>query len=550
MNFALRRYCSVLGLSLITCLVACGDDGVTCPDGMILIGGLCEVVADAAPRDGGENDASVDGFMPDSGPPCEPMGDMDLPDAEFTDANCDGYDGDLELAVALVPAGATAPMGVAATAETLTNAFVLAASQGLTQVWLPTSTFDETLELAAGVSVYGGYDPDNWQRTRAGATRFRGPGPLLIATDISTPTTVALVGFEADDAARGESSIAARLTGSDGVTLEEVVLDAGRGGDGVDTTQPPAAADGDDGDEGSMTGISVPCAVATSIAAPMGGAGGGSTCGCHAGGRGGNSGGGNGERGIGIMEGSGGCDDGPVRNGGSGGTPPEDGQIGRVGPSAGEPGDGAAAGEFTMSGWVPGDGTAGGGGRSGQGGGGGGAAEDVAQNGNDFCIYYGASGGGGGAGGCGGEGSLGGTGGGASVALFLWDSTITLIDVELIAAAGGDGGNAGTGGDGGEGGRGGLGGPRGEGPNYFEPLASLLPGGDGGPGGDGAPGGGGGGGAGGPSVGIVLGGDAGESAESSDVNITVGAAGAAGLGGDADNDGAVGVAMERLDPEG
>jgi len=92
MNFALRRYCSVLGLSLIPCLVACGDDGVTCPDGMILVGGLCEVVADAAPRDGGEDDASVDGFLPDSGPPCEPMGDTDVPDADFVDANCDGND--------------------------------------------------------------------------------------------------------------------------------------------------------------------------------------------------------------------------------------------------------------------------------------------------------------------------------------------------------------------------------------------------------------------------------------------------------------------------
>ena len=165
---------------------------------------------------------------------------------------------------------------------------------------------------------------------------------------------------------------------------------------------------------------------------------------------------------------------------GSDGASGNDGTVGSVA---------ADAGTFTVSGFTPADGADGVDGYPGQGGGGGGASRGSAT-----CV--GASGGAGGMGGCGGGLGTGGKGGGASVALFAWQSVVTLDDVTLVAAKGGDGGAGGNSGPGGNGQGGALGGSGDGG-------GGIGRGGGGGAGGNGGRGGAGSGGTGGPSYPLV-----------------------------------------------
>lgn len=558
MNFAFRR--SALALLLIT--AACGDPSIDCPDGSTLEGEVCTPV-DGGPSVGdlGPNDGAVDGSMPtDEGVPCTPSGEVDEPDAEFIDTNCDGFDGDLELAVAVVPLGTTAPEGVAASEESIADAIATAESEGLTQVWVAAGDWTETITLVGGISLYGGYDSSNgWQRTRALGSKSRvfGPGPLLVGEGIETATTVALIEFEADDATAGETSIAARLASSTGVRLEDVSLEAGRGGDGSQPARPAQADSGVMGDGGGITGISTGCTFGPALDRRPGGTGGSGCTSCFAGGRGGATSGPMTSAGT-SNDGQGGGDGTSFMIGGTrqcafgadneGPAPSGAGTVGATG-EQGDPGAGGTAGTFTMDGFAPGDGGRGTVGSHGEGGGGGGAAADVEHTSDSDCVYFGASGGGGGGGGCGGARGPGGTGGGASVALWLWDTTVTLVSVTLITANGGDGGDGSRGGAGGDGGPGGAGGPAGSGGSY--PVAFTFdPGGMGGPGGPGGEGGAGGGGAGGPSIGIVFGGESSEALTSMDIDFELGAGGAAGIGAGADNDGAAGDSLERFDPEG
>ncbi len=159
-----------------------------------------------------------------------------------------------------------------------------------------------------------------------------------------------------------------------------------------------------------------------------------------------------------------------------------------------------AAGYLSTSGlWTPLASTSGQNGQSGSGGGGGGAGGSN--------VYYnethlGDTGNAGGGGGCGGGGGEAGQNGGASFALILIHSQISLDDdVHIEIGIGGDGGDAGDGA---------CGGNRGSGAqNYYTNEEGTSPGngGFGGHGGTGGAGGGGAGGIGGPAIGIALVGD-------------------------------------------
>lgn len=552
MNFAYRPAL----LAALVLLVACKEDP-ECGEGMVLEDRVCIYVDGGPMGDGGD---SPDMFVaPDEGMTCVPSGDSDVPDGEFVDSNCDGYDGDLAAAVAVVPSGDTAPTGVAGSAETIAEAITTASSEGLTQIWVAAGLWDGPVELVEGISIYGGYESEtDWSRTRATRSRVTGPGPLLIGDSITEPTEVALIDFEADDAADEGSSIAARLVSSTGIRLEEVRLEAGRGGDGTDGMRPDPSDDGEPGNPGGMTGIGPQCAGGFR-SRPVGGEGGTSPD-CHNGGRGGNTTGSDINVGT-PSNGISGGDGSTIMIGGTRSCSPGGGANNRgMAPAGsgtagepGEPGDdgvGAIAGTFSPSGYTATDGSAGDEGTSGEGGGGGASAADATRMGNDFCIYFGASGGGGGSGGRPGQGGAAGTGGGASVALLLWDTTITLVSVTLATQNGGDGGRGSRGGAGGEGGAGASGGAGGSGGFYIAPASPIVAGGNGGDGGDGGEGGAGGGGAGGPSIGIVFGGDSSEALTSMDIDFELGTGGAAGVGAGADNDGAAGDSLERFDPEG
>ncbi|MEP7049163.1 MAG: hypothetical protein ABJB12_02370 [Pseudomonadota bacterium] len=175
-------------------------------------------------------------------------------------------------------------------------------------------------------------------------------------------------------------------------------------------------------------------------------------------------------------------------------------------------------GTITPTGWsgIPGtDGTPG---TPGQGGGGG----------------TGKSSGGGGAGGCGGAGGTGGKAGGSSIALLVFNSTVTFTANQLVAVNAGKGGNGiagqpeqSVGGNGG-----------------FPDVTGGCSGGTGGTGGNGGAGGGA---AGGISVGIAYVGTTAPLPDSA-TTLTTGTAGATGLGGvPGTNDGINGKAQNILE---
>ncbi len=168
----------------------------------------------------------------------------------------------------------------------------------------------------------------------------------------------------------------------------------------------------------------------------------------------------------------------------------------------------------------------------GQGGGGGGGAKG--GGGALKCpgaTTGGAAGGSGGSGGCGGAGGKGGNPGGSSIALLSLSSALTFSQVTLTTGKGGDGGDGGAGQDGGFGGSPGTGGAA-------TGMSGLNPGCSGGPGGSGGKGGKGGGGLGGHSLAIAFMGNA---PAKDGWTATTGTFGAGGLGGDAAGEGAPGV---------
>ncbi len=218
----------------------------------------------------------------------------------------------------------------------------------------------------------------------------------------------------------------------------------------------------------------------------------------------------------------------------------------------GPPGSGALVGTFSAQGYASnpgGPGTSGGGGDNGPLGFNNGCSScgscglDMTgtcvftPDGSSTCSYGGL----GGCGGGGGTGGGGGGGGGSSLALFAWDATVNATGGTLQS------GNGGAGGDGGFGGASGPGGPGGDGSAdpacttacdvSCNPLLNgLQPGGPGGGGGNGGIGGQGGGGAGGMSYAVVQGGAA--SVNLTSVQLLHGQAGPGGnVGGAPGNSG-------------
>lgn len=541
---AIRIACCVLALW------GCGDDApLVCPAGTIPRSGECVPDVDGSTFDAGLDagtialDASVDA-PPDAG--CVPSAEPDVPDEDFLDSDCDGVDGNADSSVFVSATGRADGAGTRTDpVATITQGISLAASTSRTHVLVANGDYSDAVVLEEGVAIVGGYDATTWQRSDSRA-RVRAASPVLRGSDIAEPTLVLSLDFEATDATEpGTSSIAALLVQSSGVRLERVALTAGRGADGADgvtPSRPPQAAMGTMGGNGVRSGTCVSGEVEPT---PGGGGAPSSGCGCGNGGRGGLA--GDFWRNTTLIPATAGthgcepawCD--PLRlcnatmpgGPGSGGI---GGRTGSDGPGGAPGSDGAGAeplGNFSADGYLPADGASGGVGGPGAGGGGGGGGTGCAIDHDGYCRGAGGAGGGGGAGGCGGAGGLGGGGGGASIALYLWESTPTLVRVAIRAADGGAGGNGALGG---EGGLGGIGGPGGQpyrpgGANPACLTGTPTAGGVGGLGGAGGRGGGGGGGTGGPSIGILLGAGSNQAGGSSGVTIMTGNGGIRGFGG-------------------
>jgi hypothetical protein len=322
----------------------------------------------------------------------------------------------------------------------------------------------DTITIADGVSVLGGYSPSDFTRgTTQTDVGVPGNNTVMRIDSIQHKTVIdGLVLTGSDIATSGGATYVVRISNSNGtdgsgnalLSLTNSSITAGHGGQGAN----------------GANGGSVSCSEA-------GGTGGGPyTCGAA-------------------------CDCGCGPFSGSRG---QDGQSGAPGAVPSQNVDNI--GSFTNDLWQPAspiNGDNGTSGAPGLGGGGGGTVPQCGETpGNDL---IGGGGGTGGNGGCGGAGGGGGTEGGGSFGVVVDGSTVDFSGSSVAAGAGGNGGNGGDGGDGLQG-AGGQSGGSGACGAALACSGGAVCSGSGGSGGNGGSGGGGSGGDpgnGGPSVAVA-----------------------------------------------
>ncbi|MBA2664521.1 MAG: hypothetical protein H0U74_19695 [Bradymonadaceae bacterium] len=482
-----------------------------------------------------EGFVDVDGIEA-TGCECELTATEDNPDSpDGTDTNCDGVDGIAEHNVYVTATGDDAAAGTTPDAAFATLAKAIefaAATEGRTTILVSAGEFNESITLASGISLYGGYDAD-WSlgtsRTVliADATETDTNVATLTAAGIDAATIVS--GFEirgADHSATpGASTYALRVSDSPDELLQFVnsQIVAGKAGHGENGVAGAAALTSATGENASGTTAGKG---GTSACSSLGGRGGAATTCASTTGESGS----NGQ--------TGGTQD---RNDGDGGAgaanrcgtitcvvdnPSVNGVAGQNG-GAGDHGAGGEAGTQAQGYFVDGNWQAAASvpaetGENGNGGGGGGAGR------SDFCTAPvgggptgdGGGGGGGGGGGCAGNAGTNGFAGGSAIAVVLINSVVSLTTTQILLGAAGNGGDGGAGSAGSEGQAGGHG--------QIRAAAEFGNGGNGGLGGNGGHGGGGAGACGGSSIGLAL---VGDSEAPVDVTYTTGNAAVAGTGG-------------------
>lgn len=397
--------------------------------------------------------------------------------------------------------------------NTISQGIARAAASGATDVCVDGGTYNESVSLASGINVRGGFLRTSDWAANSATSVINAPtaNQAVLANGVGN---VLLRGFVVNGQAAatlGESSYVVRILNSSAITLEDNVF-SGRNG-----------APGSTGGSGSNGGAGVNGGnggggAADNNSGGGGGGGGSSPCGLTGGGGGsggyGGSGGSAGATGLGAGGGTGGNGGGSGNPGGGGGN----GNPGNIFGANGAAGASGNGGTVSSGLWFSnggGSGTNGTNGSSGGGGGGGGGQQC------SICISgKGNGGGGGGGGGCAGTASSGGGGGGGSFGVFIVNSAnVSFQSNTVFSATGGAGGAAGTIGFGGGGGGGGTG--------ASTATGEVGRGGNGGVGRNGGNGGRGGGGAGGPSIPIFCS----SGTISGNSNCSAGAAGSGGPGG-------------------
>jgi hypothetical protein len=451
---------------------------------------------------------------------CTVVAGADAPDPTFADTNCDGIDGDLAHAVFVSSriGNDTTGDGTMAKPYKTLQLGINQAYTAMKDVYVDAGTYNESIQLASGVNVFGGFDSGTpragapagyWGRGAGLVTKINGGTLAVAVSSLNAATmldyvTVTSADGSSSSSGPGGSSVAIMLSASGSYfTLRGSDVTAGNGGSGGAAGTAAAGSSGNSGITGGVglsNGGTGSCAAhvqptvgsagAASACAPAGGAGGVPGSGVAAGTKGGDAsmGGGGGGGGTAPSTCTGSGTVATVGGVGINGTSGTSGGAGAAGTGGTGTGTWTAGGLWTTSnggaGTVGNNGTSGGGGG---GGGGGGTTTGI----TGCCQSWGGAGGGGGSGGCGGAGGAGGFGGGASFGILLVDSTATLTNDNFTTKNGGGGGSGAFGGTGGTGGTGASGGAG---------TGSSGAGGGGGNGGNGGTGGNGGGGGGGPSI--------------------------------------------------
>ena len=496
-------------------------------------GSNCE---DSTLGDGGAAGSNAGASGSDSGTVagCVPQATSDDPDDAFTDANCDGIDGDKSNAIFVSPQGADGASGsFASPVKSIRQATELAAKQGK-DVYVCTAEYAENVVVdTKSVNIYGGYDCSDWSRGNTRAKIAPPSGTALTIRNVTSMSVDRLMFASADATNPGASSVAVFVANAGKTSFSHIDATAGAGAAGkpgdVVLSDSSVAAAGVVGQDYAACVLSVD---GCQLVARVGGDKAPTSCGL--------------ER---VHGGAGG--DGadphvspstPLRgDSGSGGkgsaVPGADGHPGAPGAPAAD-----GFGSVTTDGYVPsnagGNGGIGATGASGGGGKGGYSCGYYSQDlgdcergglGNSWTVF-GAGGGQGGYGGCGGFPGKPGGAGGASIAILSFNSQLSISWGSLSTSAGGDGGVPSDGGAGQKGGAGGNGGaavPDGHISSTLQPYTAGQDGARGGNGGKGGPGGPGGG---GPSITLVAVGDA-PTTQAVTFTPAAGGKGAAGLSG-------------------
>lgn len=380
-------------------------------------------------------------------------------------------------------------------------------------------TFEGSIDLPTGVSIFGGLACDGWTYAAANVRpQLQGEAniPTVTVSGGSGKSVIDSVDIEAATATTaGVSSIAVDAV-STTLDLRNCDLTSGAGADGAPGTdgggQANPAPSGSAGQPGSAVGSLAGGPKSADNVCPDGTTNGGR------GGDGGpimNNGGANGDGGDANTAFAGGFGETSMSLCTNGHGFPEAGATGTDSPF----GDGAPATDFgtlSASAIQNASGNDGVNGTRGKGGGGGGGSKANTTT-------HGAGGGSGGAGGCGGIKGTGGAGGGSSVGIASLHSSVSLENVGFTLGAGGAGGRGGNGQLGQPGGNSGAGGMGGA-------VNDACSGGKGGRGGHGGSGGGG---RGGHAIAIAY---VGAPPRGTPIIATPGSAGAGGVGGTNGND--------------
>ena len=449
---------------------------------------------------------------------CSSTDPTDRPTLEMKDKNCDGIVGNIAGAIFVdTVSGADTNDGSIDHPKKTIQSGINAASNAtpIKDVYVSKGTYGETVVMADGVSVFGGYDAAaKWARALANVSAIVSPTAIgVTAQGLTKATEMQLLSITSADASgialngSGHSSYGVRVVSSTGgVTIRACTITAGAGARGAGGLRNGGV--GTAGSQGgTASGTSHGGQGASACSAPGGngadgvngstpGTQGGSGTQVAGGGAAGPGGSGGGAGGCGGLSSSDGQPAPALQSGGSSGNP---GSNGNPGPNLGSL---DSSGNYIAPSGGDGltEGTPGGGG--GGGGSGGGSSHGTNFICTDCSGVSSGAGGGGGGGGCGGHVGQGGPGGGGSFAIVVLGSTLITDGNKMSTARGGDGA---AGGNGGPGGSGGPGGP-GAGGDTNSTHCSTRSGGagaTGAPGGPGGTGGGAAGGTGGPSTCIL-----------------------------------------------
>jgi len=427
----------------------------------------------------------------------------DKPDLGFVDSNCDGIDGDKATAlfVAPAPTGNDANDGSFGHPMATVAAAVTKAMASGKDVYVAAGTYPGKvgfLGAAGNIGVYGGYDPQTWQRSASNVTTLEASRQVVFVSRPGIVMQLLTVHGLAD--ATTSTFYGVRVVLGGGLALSRVTIQGAPGGNGDDgTSSPPAPLPAPAGTQGKRDPTDCDGIIGLGGAGPN----------VLSGGRGGTA----WDAAYPFSGHQGLFDIGFGITGGQGGLNPEDpGYTGDSGWNGNSGVGGSAALNYSDGLYQAVPGTPGTAGIRGAGGGGGAGSKA------NFCL----PGSGGGAGGLPGVGGAGGKGGGGSIGVFAGEgSRVLVLDGSAIHTA--HGGKGGNGAPGQPGGPGGAGGPAG----VVTENGTTYHSGKGGNGGYGGAGGPGGSGAGGASVGVLA--INSRAVVAADTTITVGTGGAGGL---------------------